>query len=187
MTGELTAAVARNLFKVMAYKDEYEVARLQLSKQVDEEIAAEFDQPVGVRYQLHPPFLRRLGRTQKISFGPWFRNVFRVLVAVRGLRGTSLDPFGWQASRREEREIVNWYRELLDKVLDGDLSSVTFPIAVEIAELPDSVRGYENVKTANLARARRRANKLEERYSHGEATPLPTVSIPLTQARRNAR
>jgi indolepyruvate ferredoxin oxidoreductase len=177
--GELTAAVARGLHKVMAYKDEYEVARLHLASGFEDEISREFDEPVRIRYQLHPPFMRRLGRTEKISVGPWFRGVFRALVALRGLRGTLADPFRWQPSRREEREILTWYRGLLDALVDTRLTGSTFPLAVEIAELPGSIRGYEGVKSKNYASARGRASELMEQLERGTRVEKPSMELPV--------
>src|SRR5262249_2285861 len=111
----VTEMVARNLHKLMAYKDEYEVARFHLAPAFKEQLQATFEGPVRVRYNLHPPFLRRLGRQRKLELGSWFRGVFWVLRSLRGLRGTRFDIFGYQASRREERALIVWYCEVLDR------------------------------------------------------------------------
>ena len=103
---EFAAAVARNLYKLMAYKDEYEVARLSLDPQLTANITAQFGEGARYRYRLHPPVLRALGMTSKISLGPWFRPGFRLLAAGRRLRGTPWDPFGRTQVRRTERALV---------------------------------------------------------------------------------
>jgi indolepyruvate ferredoxin oxidoreductase len=112
-----------------------------------------------VKYNLHPPLLRRMGRTEKISLGPSFVPVLRGLRAVRRVRGTPLDPFGRTASRREERELIGWYEELIETALPK-LSEASLPTAIELAELPDGIRGYEDIKSRTAERARIRARAL---------------------------
>jgi indolepyruvate ferredoxin oxidoreductase len=109
-----------------------------------------------LRYQLHPPILRALGMKRKISLGPWIEGVFRLLVRMRRLRGTGLDPFGYARVRRTERALVGEYRELVERAL-RDLSPKTHDRAVQIARLPDLVRGYEDVKLRNVQRFREAA------------------------------
>jgi indolepyruvate ferredoxin oxidoreductase len=161
MPGEtrLGEAVARFLFKLMAYKDEYEVARLMLRPELRASLAAEFGDAAALRYHLHPPVLRALGWRRKIALGPWFAGVFRLLVAARRLRGTLFDPFGLAAVRRVERALIGEYRELVERAL-GDLSPATYDRAVEIARLPDLVRGYEEIKLRSVARFRDEARRL---------------------------
>jgi indolepyruvate ferredoxin oxidoreductase len=158
---DLTDAVVRNLYKLMAYKDEYEVARLFLTRRFTEEIAATFVKPVRVVNHLQPPLARRLGRDRKIAVGPWFRPAFRVLRMARGLRATRLDPFARQASRVEERALVDWYRNLVDDAL-AELRPANHAIAVELASLPDRIRGYEQVKHEGAQIAKARATELAE-------------------------
>src|SRR5207245_2092439 len=98
----LSEGVARYLFKLMAYKDEYEVARLHRAQDLATALAAEFPGGVTVRYNLHPPFLRALGMNRKLKLGKWFDGVFRLLVGLRRLRGTALDPFGYAELRGVE-------------------------------------------------------------------------------------
>jgi indolepyruvate ferredoxin oxidoreductase len=167
--GALTAAVARNLFRLLAYKDEYEVARMYLDRDFDDAIRQRFESPLRVEYNLHPPVLRRFGRERKITVGPWIRGPFRVLKAARRVRGTPFDPFGWQATRREERELITWYDELLDRMLGG-IAPATMPILVELAELPSTIRGYEQVKSRNAAKARRRSDELLRRLDQPDMT-----------------
>jgi indolepyruvate ferredoxin oxidoreductase len=158
---KIVDAVAANLYKLMSYKDEYEVARLFLDEQWRRSIADTFDAPLKVHYNLHPPAARLIGRDSKIRLGPWFEPAFRVLRAGRRLRGTPFDPFGRQAGRREERELITWYQELLSGAL-AMLNSSNAQTVLEIAELPDLIRGYEQVKSDNASRARVRAEDLRE-------------------------
>ena len=149
----LTRAVAWNLHKLMAYKDEYEVARLLTDPAFDAEIGETFEKPRRLVYHLHPPLLRRLGVQRKLAFGPWLRPLLRVLARGKVLRGTPLDPFRWLASRRQERELISWYRELVDGLLAG-LDARSLATATELAEIPREIRGYEGVKAASVERAK---------------------------------
>jgi indolepyruvate ferredoxin oxidoreductase len=158
----LTESVARHLYKLMAYKDEYEVARLSLDPAMHAAVAAEFGPGARVSYRLHPPILRALGMKSKLELGPWFRPVYRVLLGMRRLRGTRLDPFGAAGVRRQERALIVEYRALLERLL-ADLRPENHSLAVEIADLPDMVRGYESIKLDNIARYRAEvAHRLEE-------------------------
>ena len=141
----LTEAVARYLYKLMAYKDEYEVARLALEPSLGAGLEAEFGPGARASWRLHPPILRALGMKRKIALGPWFVPAFQVLRAMRGLRGTSMDPFGRTRIRVLERALIEEYLGLVDHLI-GRLSPDTAALAVQLAELPDSVRGYEDVK-----------------------------------------
>jgi indolepyruvate ferredoxin oxidoreductase len=154
----LAEAVARYLYKLMAYKDEYEVARLHLRPEVRASIRAELGE-AKVRYQLHPPILRALGMERKLSLGPWIEGVFRLLVTLRRLRGTALDPFGYAKVRRVERALVAEYRAMVEGTL-GDLGPEGHERAVRIARLPDLVRGYEEVKLRAVRRFREEARAL---------------------------
>jgi indolepyruvate ferredoxin oxidoreductase len=149
---EITEAVAKHLYKLMAYKDEYEVARLSLDPAFTANLADQFGEGTRYAYRLHPPVLRALGMKRKISLGPWFRPAFRLLHALRRLRGTRFDPFGRAEVRRVERELIDDYRgTVLEafRAADADRARV-----LVLAELPDVVRGYEDVKLANVARYR---------------------------------
>jgi indolepyruvate ferredoxin oxidoreductase len=157
----LAEAVARYLYKLMAYKDEYEVARLHLDA-APEEIAARAGlagQEVRVTWQLHPPLLREWGLEQKIGLGPWFRPGLRALRAMKGLRATPLDPFGRTEVRRTERALIAEYRRMV-KDACARLTPETHVAAVALAELPDMVRGYEQVKLDNVRRYREAAQNL---------------------------
>ena len=150
----LAVAVARNLHKLMAYKDEYEVARLHLDPELARRVEEQFGPGSTVRYMLHPPLLRAAGLGKKIALGRTARPAFRALRAMRRLRGTPFDPFdpfGATAQRRTERRLVADYLAVVDELAAG-LDASRHDLAVEIAELPDVIRGYEDVNTANVAR-----------------------------------
>jgi indolepyruvate ferredoxin oxidoreductase len=149
----LSEAVARYLFKLMAYKDEYEVARLHLKTDITRALEAEFPGGVTLHYNLHPPILRAFGLTRKIKLGSWFDRFFRTLVAMKTLRGTWIDPFGFAEVRRVERQLPGEYRALVDKALVG-LSPESYERAVKLASLPDVIRGYEDIKLRNVQRFR---------------------------------
>ncbi|PYM07445.1 MAG: hypothetical protein DMD82_05385 [Candidatus Rokuibacteriota bacterium] len=150
---KVSDAVARYLFKLMAYKDEYEVARLHLKGGLAASLAAQHPGGVKIRYNLHPPILRALGFKRKIRFGRWFDVAFRLLTRMKGLRGTAFDPFGGAHVRRVERGLIGEYRALVEKALVG-LAPETYDVAVKLVELPDLIRGYEDVKLGNVKRFR---------------------------------
>lgn len=151
---ELSEAVARYLFKLSAYKDEYEVARLHLKEQLHGSLAAAFPGRPKVKYQLHPPLLRSLGLEKKVGLPEaWFDPVFKGLRAAKALRNTPLDPFGRAEVRRVERELVGEYRAALERALAG-LTARSYDEAARLAALPDVVRGYEEVKLRNVERYR---------------------------------
>ena len=149
----LTRTVAWNLHKLMAYKDEYEVARLLVDQAFDDQVAKTFSHPRRMVYHLHPPLLRRLGVRRKMALGSWIRPVLRVLAKGKRLRGSALDPFGWLAARREERELVGWYLGVVDALL-VQLDADTVEIATQIADAPRAIRGYEDVKRSAAAAAK---------------------------------
>ncbi|MET0822705.1 MAG: indolepyruvate ferredoxin oxidoreductase family protein [Aeromicrobium sp.] len=147
--GPLAEAVARHYFKLLAYKDEYEVARLALDPHERERVAQQAGADARVQWRLHPPVLRALGIKRKIALGPWFGVVFAGLYRVRRLRGTALDPFGYAHVRRVERSLVTEYEQTVGQLLDL-LDDSTHAAAAEIAALPDLVRGYEHVKLRSV-------------------------------------
>jgi len=149
----LSEAVARYLFKLMAYKDEYEVARLSLKPDIAKALADEFPGGIKLAYNLHPPLLRALGLKDKLKLGPWFGSVFAVLTRMKWLRGTPLDPFGFAAVRRVERQLPGEYRALVENALVG-LSPESYERAVKLAGLPDLIRGYEEIKLRNVEKFR---------------------------------
>jgi indolepyruvate ferredoxin oxidoreductase len=149
----VTEAAAAGLYKLMAYKDEYEVARLHLAGLRD------LAPGTKVKFLLHPPLLRAMGLQHKVKLGRWFVPAFRLLAASRRLRGTALDPFGRAEVRRVERALPDEYLALLDRGL-ARLEPATAPAVVALAQLPDVVRGYEDIKLANVERFRARADEL---------------------------
>jgi indolepyruvate ferredoxin oxidoreductase len=152
----LAEAVARYLFKLMAYKDEYEVARLHTETGFQERIAAMFEGDYKINFHLAPPALARRnqkGELQKRKFGPGMLTAFRVLAKLKGLRGTPLDLFGRTAERRTERALIAQYRTSIEQVLVA-LNAQNHSLALEIARLPDRIKGFGHVKERNLAAAR---------------------------------
>ena len=155
----IAESVARHLFKLMAYKDEYEVARLHLAAL-----------PAEGRFwfHLHPPVLRALGMKRKIKLGRWFVPAFRMLRAMRRLRGKAIDPFGHTKVRRVERELVGEYRELVSRALE-QVTPDTAALVLEICDLPDAIRGYEEIKLRSVVRFRKNAERLERRLARAGA------------------
>jgi indolepyruvate ferredoxin oxidoreductase len=148
----LTETVARHLFKLMAYKDEYEVARLHTDAAFTNKVQAMFEGDYKLVHHLAPPlFAKRDSKGQHVKrpFGAWVRVAFRGLAALRGLRGTGLDPFGYTAERRTERALVGEYRACMQEVLET-LSKDNLALALEIAALPEGIRGYGHVKARNI-------------------------------------
>ena len=137
----------------MAYKDEYEVARLLTDPAFEAEVAETFDRPRRIVYHLHPPLLRSFGMKKKFALGPWARPLLKLVASFKTLRGTPYDPFGYLASRRLERELLVWYRGMLDRLLGG-LSAENLPEAVEIARAPEQIRGYEGLKEESAKKVR---------------------------------
>lgn len=161
--GDLTEAVSANLYKLMAYKDEYEVARLSLDDGMSRKITEEFGDGARASWRLHPPALRAMGLKRKLALGPWFRFVFKMLVAARIVRGTVLDPFGYAKVRRVERALVREYQTVVDQVISG-LTPENLDLALQIATLPDNVRGYEHIKLANVDGYRAQLDSLRQQY-----------------------
>jgi indolepyruvate ferredoxin oxidoreductase len=159
----LAEAVARNLHKLMAYKDEYEVARLSLDPALDEQVREQFGDGVKYSLRLHPPVLRALGMHRKIALGPWFRPALRVLRGLRRVRGTRLDVFGMTEVRRVERQLIEEYLTVVDELV-STLSETSHATAVEIAALPDLVRGYEQVKLDNVEAYRTKLADLRTKF-----------------------
>ena len=163
--------MARQLFKLMAYKDEYEVARLHLDAVERAKLGAEFGEDAKVYFKLHPPLLRALGLKRKLKLGRWFVPAFRLLYRMRRLRGTRLDPFGRAKVRRVERELIGEYEALVDEalaLLDRRARTTT---ALELLELPDVIRGYEEIKLRNVVLFRKRADAILKRLRAGQRWP----------------
>jgi indolepyruvate ferredoxin oxidoreductase len=159
----LREAVARWLFKLLAVKDEYEVARLWLQDPAWERVQSLYDGPLTRYVHLHPPLFRRLGLQRKLKLGGWFFPAFRLLYGLRRVRGGALDVFGWNAHRRLERSLPGWYRDLVAGLLP-DLTHENHAAAVAIAEAPDGIRGYEDIKERTLAETRENVETLRETF-----------------------
>ncbi|MCW5737858.1 MAG: indolepyruvate ferredoxin oxidoreductase family protein [Enhydrobacter sp.] len=153
----LAEAVARNYAKVLAYKDEYEVARLFTESAFAAQLGGQFEGDFRLKFHLAPPLFAardpQTGHLLKREFGSWMLPAFRVLAKFKMLRGTALDPFGYTAERRQERALVRDYEALIDELLAG-LSSVNHPLAVNLAAIPDEIRGFGHVKESHLVKAR---------------------------------
>jgi indolepyruvate ferredoxin oxidoreductase len=164
----LARTVAENLFKLTAYKDEYEVARLSLDPALARQVEEEFGHGARYRYQLHPPVLRALGMRRKISLGPWARPALRTLTAMRRLRGTRFDPFGRTEVRRVERALITEYRDLVTRITAG-LTPDNHALAIEIAGLPDMIRGYEEIKLHGVRAYREQVAALTAEFAAGDS------------------
>ena len=152
----LSEAVARNLFKLMAYKDEYEVARLHTDPAFLAKLSDQFEDGFKLKYHLAPPLLAAKndkGQLVKKTYGAWMQRAFGVLARLKGLRGTAFDVFGYTAERRMERALIGEYRELVDELLGG-LTLERLADAVALAALPDEIRGYGHVKERNVEKVR---------------------------------
>lgn len=149
----LSAAAARNLYKLMAYKDEYEVARLYSTASFKRQLESEFEGKYRLQFHLAPPLLAKkdahTGLPVKRRFGGWILPLFGVLSKGRKLRGTWLDVFGYNRERRMERELISDYEVLLDEI-QRDLSAGNYQDAIELASLPEKIRGYGHVKLQSV-------------------------------------
>lgn len=158
----LTRAVAQNLYKLMAYKDEYEVARLYTNGRFLEKLEQQFEGRPRLRLHMAPPILARrdaAGRLLKTSFGPWMLYALRLLVPLRRFRGSALDPFGWTIERRAERQLIADYMAQMSTVAE-QLETADFDIALALAKLPEGIRGFGHVKEKSVAAARVQAEDL---------------------------
>ena len=158
-----TIAVARALFKLMAYKDEYEVARLHTQTGLREKLRQEFEGDFRINYHLAPPILATgrdaRGRPLKRAFGPWIEPAFRVLARLKTLRGTRLDIFGYTQERRMERGLIAWYEGLVTELVPILQADLLDPL-VEIAALPMEIRGYGPVKQAAIDKVQAKVARL---------------------------
>ncbi|MFZ3128116.1 MAG: indolepyruvate ferredoxin oxidoreductase family protein [Rhodoferax sp.] len=162
----LTQAVARYLFKLMAYKDEYEVARLHTDAAFLNQVDAQFEGDFKLHYHLAPPLLaprNAAGELQKRPFGPWMQTVFRVLAPLKVLRGTAFDVFGYSEERRQERALVEEYRRAVEDMLPL-LSPSNRDAALAFARVPEQIRGFGHVKARHLLAARQQWTVLLERF-----------------------
>jgi indolepyruvate ferredoxin oxidoreductase len=166
-SAKLAEAVARYYAKLLAYKDEYEVARLYADGTFRKKVAAMFEGEYKLVFHLAPPLLAkpdpRTGEPAKMSFGPWMMAAFGILAKLKGLRGTALDVFGRTAERRMERALIGEYETTVAALLQ-DLKGDNHALAVEIASLPESVRGYGHIKAKSVDAMRKKREELLARY-----------------------
>jgi indolepyruvate ferredoxin oxidoreductase len=164
------------LFKLMAYKDEYEVARLYADPAFLKQVNNTFDgERLRLRFHLAPPLLarrdKRTGVPRKMTFGPWLLGGFSLLARLKVLRGTPFDPFGHTRERRLERQLVTDYETLLDQVV-AKLTPENHAIAVGLAAIPEKIRGYGHVKMRHLAAAKADEAALLEQFG---SSPTPAL------------
>jgi indolepyruvate ferredoxin oxidoreductase len=174
----LTHAVIRHLYKLMAYKDEYEVARLHLKASWRYQLDSMFQQPIARYYHLHPPILRALGVKRKLKLGPWFDRPLQLLVKLKKLRGTFLDVFGYAEVRQEERQLIPWYRQTIELVLE-QLNDSNHALAVLIANAPDSIRGYEEIKLQRIDETKNEVAQHLANLAIGASKAAGVVSLPV--------
>ncbi|MEB0014088.1 indolepyruvate ferredoxin oxidoreductase family protein [Glaciimonas sp. Gout2] len=167
-SSRLSMAVANYLFKLMAYKDEYEVARLYTDGAFSQKIAGMFEGDYKIKFHLAPPLFAKHdanGHLIKQEFGPWMMRAFGVLAKCKFLRGSKLDIFGYTAERKEERDLITHYRQTIDALLPR-LTSENLASAVAIASIPEEIRGYGHVKDRHLAAAKVKEQQLIKEFDH---------------------
>ncbi|UCE32200.1 MAG: indolepyruvate ferredoxin oxidoreductase family protein, partial [Burkholderiales bacterium] len=171
----LTEAVARYYFKLMAYKDEYEVARLYTSGEFVERLDASFEGDFSLRFHLAPPLLARRnerGELIKREYGPWIMHAFRLVARLKRLRGTVFDPFGYTEERRAERRLIDEYAATIEQVL-GAVDPQRLELAVQIASIPEEIRGFGHVKAGHIEAARSRREQLLARFGTADRIAAP--------------
>lgn len=169
----LTEAVARYFYKLMAYKDEYEVARLHTDPAFREKIGAMFEGDTKLKFHLAPPLMAKHdkeGRAIKREYGPWMMSAFGVLAKFKGLRGTAFDVFGYTAERKTERALIKQYRETVSALLPK-LTLDNLAQAVAIASIPEDIRGYGHVKERHLKAAKEKEAALVAAFHAPDVTP----------------
>jgi indolepyruvate ferredoxin oxidoreductase len=163
---KLSLAVARYYFKLMAYKDEYEVARLYSDPSYMEALKNQFEGDFRLTFHLAPPLLTKPGpdgRIRKMTFGPWMMTAFKLLAKFKHLRGTALDVFGYSHERQLERQLIDDYRAAIESLLPT-LSKDNHGLAVEIASLPEEIRGFGHVKDSAVKKTRAKWASLVGQY-----------------------
>jgi len=168
---KLTEAVARYYAKLLAYKDEYEVARLQSDGALRQKIEGMFEGDYKVVYHLAPPLLTKTdpltGEPKKMRFGSWMGGVFVVLKKFRFLRGTPLDVFGYTEERRTERALIREFEDTIARLLP-QLSAQNHAVAIQIASLPEEIRGYGHIKAKSIVAARKKRDDLLAAFAQSE-------------------
>lgn len=172
-----TETVARWLFKLMAYKDEYEIARLWTQDPAVENAKKAYQGEVKVSIHLHPPILRKWGLQNKIKFGPWVFPRLVMLARFKFLRGTVLDLFGHSEVRRTEAQLISWYQSLIQQLLPK-LKKDNLQRALVLASLPDNIRGYEAIKMENIRNTQKEAEeKLKSYLTTESASQVPSQEV----------
>jgi indolepyruvate ferredoxin oxidoreductase len=168
--GGLAETVARHYFKLLAYKDEYEVARLYTDDDFRRQLEATFEGGYTLRFNLAPPLLSRIdpatGRPRKREYGPWMMGAFRWLARMKRLRGTPLDVFGYGEDRKLERRLIAEYEARIEEIL-ARLAPVSHATAVELASLPEHIRGFGAVKAEHLKKIQPREQELLAQLRNG--------------------
>jgi len=183
LPGETTLAdaVARAYFKLLAIKDEYEVARLYAETGFAERVAAQFEGDYKLRFHLAPPIMAKpdpvTGVPRKREYGPWMLQALGVLAKLRRLRGTALDVFGRSAERRRERALIGEYEAIVEEIL-AKLAPANMAAAIELARLPMEFRGYGHVKERNVESAKRKEAELLASFR--DPLAMPAKRIPIT-------
>jgi len=171
----LAETVAKSLYKLMAYKDEYEVARLYTDGSFLRKLNTQFEGDFTLEFNLAPPLLARrdptTGHLQKQKFGPWMFRAFRLLAGLKGLRGTAWDIFGYSAERKSERRLIGEYEATMQEIL-GRLDTHNHALALQIAALPEQIRGYGHIKERNLKSVKEREANLLAAFR----SPAPEAS-----------
>jgi indolepyruvate ferredoxin oxidoreductase len=174
----LSLAVAKYLFKLMAYKDEYEVARLYSNGSFAKDLARRF-KGGSLKFHLAPPLLARkdpvTGHPCKMVFGPWMMQAFSVLAAMRRVRGGVFDIFGYSAERRAERQLIADYRKTIEALL-RDLDRSQLELAVEIARIPEQIRGFGHVKQRHIKAAKAREAELLSLFHAPRSAPAARLA-----------
>ena len=179
----LTKAVARYYAKLLAIKDEYEVARLYTDGKFEAALKAQFEDWDHLSFHMAPPLIAKPGadgRAKKVELGSWTFKALKTLAKFKGLRGGALDLFGKTEERRIERQLIRDYEALVDELLAG-LSAEKLDLAVKLARLPEGIRGYGHVKLANVVTVRAQWKDLLDRF-HGRAVEAPIAVVPLAKA-----
>jgi indolepyruvate ferredoxin oxidoreductase len=165
----LTEAVAKNLFKLMAYKDEYEVARLYTDGTFTRKLEDKFEGDVRLKFHLAPPLLARrdkvTGHLQKKEYGGWMVHPLRLLARLKFLRGTAFDPFGYTAERQRERKLIDDYLAMIDQHIPA-LKAGQIPILARLARLPEMIRGYGHIKQQNISLSLAEKARLEADFDN---------------------
>ncbi|HKY92029.1 MAG TPA: indolepyruvate ferredoxin oxidoreductase family protein, partial [Nevskiaceae bacterium] len=168
---DLSTRVAAAYAKLLAYKDEYEVARLYSTPAFEKRLAETFEGDYAIEFNLAPPiFSKRNARGELVKrpYGGWMKVAFKMLARLKFLRGTMLDPFGYTAERRIERRLVARYEAIVEEVL-RDLAAHNHAVAIELAGVPDQIRGFGHVKAASIGKAERRWDELLAMFRRADA------------------